>query len=266
MGGCILRNTKPRLSQGRGLFLGIERDQMESDCDQKRCYKCGESKPLDQYWNDSSRPDGRHHRCKECQKAARRTGRPSGRPKTSSIRDEQGRKLCKTCGEWLDISSFTSSSVSSDGLDTRCNKCMVARENRRRSGCVLTYMRIMSASHKRGMPGHSGRRKRLVADSCICTQVLLDLWKEQDGKCAITGLQMTHISGEGRVPTNVSIDRIDASAGYTRDNIQLVCVQVNRMKQELDLDGLKFWCEAILSARTPDAVNTTGMAGNEGSL
>jgi hypothetical protein len=43
-----------------------------------------------------------------------------------------------------------------------------------------------------------------------------------------------------------SLDRIDSTKGYSKDNIQIVCAQVNLMKHELTINELKFWCEKIL--------------------
>lgn len=57
----------------------------------------------------------------------------------------------------------------------------------------------------------------------ITKEDLMILWKSQNGKCAISGLDMTYELGEGRLYTNVSIDQIIPSKGYTADNIQLVC-------------------------------------------
>jgi hypothetical protein len=74
------------------------------------------------------------------------------------------------------------------------------------------------------------------------------IWDKQSGLCAISGVPMTYTKGAGRVPTNLSIDRIDSSLGYTLDNIQLVCYQANLMKSELSIEQLKFWCERILNA------------------
>lgn len=74
---------------------------------------------------------------------------------------------------------------------------------------------------------------------------LEDLYNKQNGKCAISGFDMTYITGSGRVPTNISIDRIDSNIGYVRDNVQLVCIQANKMKAELTMKELKTWVEAI---------------------
>lgn len=77
-------------------------------------------------------------------------------------------------------------------------------------------------------------------------QYLYMLWEQQKGLCAITKIPMTYIKGNGQIPTNVSMDRVDSNKPYEEDNIQLVCTQVNFMKHQLNLEQLKFWCERIL--------------------
>lgn len=77
---------------------------------------------------------------------------------------------------------------------------------------------------------------------------MLDLLEKQKGLCAISGQRITFIKvpNSGRVNTNASIDQIVAGAGYTEDNVQLVCDIVNRMKSDLTPAELQFWCKAIL--------------------
>ncbi len=75
----------------------------------------------------------------------------------------------------------------------------------------------------------------------------MDLWNTQQGKCAKTGITMTHLKGSGKVDTNVSVDRIDNNIKeYNKDNIQLVCYRYNIMKHEMDEPSLAFWCKTIL--------------------
>lgn len=57
---------------------------------------------------------------------------------------------------------------------------------------------------------------------------------------------MTYAAGQGRVATNISLDRIDSTVGYVRGNVQLVCDIANRMKQDLTVDDLRLWCARIL--------------------
>lgn len=62
---------------------------------------------------------------------------------------------------------------------------------------------------------------------------LYDLYSMQDGKCAITGREMTFKkpgSKKKRVATNCSVDRIDSSKGYVKGNIHLVCGAENISK------------------------------------
>lgn len=75
---------------------------------------------------------------------------------------------------------------------------------------------------------------------------MMELYEKQEGKCALSGREMTYITGNGRVPTNISIDRIDSSVGYEEGNVQLVCIQANKMKAELRTDDLLSWCKDIL--------------------
>ena len=55
---------------------------------------------------------------------------------------------------------------------------------------------------------------------------LIDLWRSQKGKCALTGMKMT-LSAPGWSPTRPSVDRIDNKRGYHKDNIRLVWTWVN---------------------------------------
>lgn len=59
---------------------------------------------------------------------------------------------------------------------------------------------------------------------------LLDLWNQQSGKCALTGLPMVHQFGS---PRSASIDRIDSSKGHIKGNVQIICLAINRMKHTL---------------------------------
>ena len=74
------------------------------------------------------------------------------------------------------------------------------------------------------------------------------LYDKQEGLCRYSGLPMTFIKdGTGYHLTNISIDRIDNSIGYTEDNVCLVCLAVNMMKYTLDLNELVDWCKLIAS-------------------
>lgn len=76
-----------------------------------------------------------------------------------------------------------------------------------------------------------------------------DIWKvfeKQNRKCKISGLEISFASSQkNRIDTTASLDRIDSSKGYTKDNIQWVHKIVNRMKNNSsDKDFIKM-CNVI---------------------
>ena len=75
---------------------------------------------------------------------------------------------------------------------------------------------------------------------------LEELYNKQKGLCAISNIPMTYVLYNGHNNTNVSIDRIDSSKGYIKNNIQLVCCIINKMKLNMTLDELLFYCTHII--------------------
>lgn len=57
---------------------------------------------------------------------------------------------------------------------------------------------------------------------------------------------------QGRTFTNVSIDQINPHLGYTKENIQLVCMAVNQMKSDMSIEELYMFCEAIIKTKSND--------------
>lgn len=85
----------------------------------------------------------------------------------------------------------------------------------------------------------------------ISLDYMLGILHGQDGKCAISGQTMTFSKklGQGSVNTNCSIDQIKPDAGYVEGNVQLVCSIVNKMKLDMDMEELYFWCSNILKEK-----------------
>ena len=83
------------------------------------------------------------------------------------------------------------------------------------------------------------RRKR---ECTITLPQLISIYNQQDGRCALTGLLLTH---EANKETNASIDRINSNYGYTVENVQLVCARVNFMKGNLSDCHFVMWCKKV---------------------
>lgn len=62
-------------------------------------------------------------------------------------------------------------------------------------------------------------------------EFLMNMWIDQDGLCAITGLPLAlKTTGKRWSSDLVSLDRIDADKHYTKDNVWLVSQRVNYSK------------------------------------
>lgn len=100
------------------------------------------------------------------------------------------------------------------------------------------------------------KAKKRAKQASLCFSItrdyLIKLFDDQDGKCAITNIPMTFKVGNGRVNTNISIDRIDSNKGYTDDNIWLVCTVVNLMKLNFTMQNFIDYCEAAVRFKRPE--------------
>jgi hypothetical protein len=79
-------------------------------------------------------------------------------------------------------------------------------------------------------------------------------WEKQHGICPYTGWTMKRpVNSTVRrsvSPDSASVDRIDSSKGYTKDNIQFICLMAQYAKNTFqEADVLKF-CEAVVRHRS----------------
>jgi len=71
-----------------------------------------------------------------------------------------------------------------------------------------------------------------------------NLFLKQDRKCALSGLEIKF--GEKSIEHGTaSLDRIDSARGYTKENVQWLHKEVNKMKMDLNEDRFKFLCKII---------------------
>lgn len=86
------------------------------------------------------------------------------------------------------------------------------------------------------------RLRQQEFDPKVDWKYLFDLWVNQNGECAYSGLPL---SIEANHPHSVSLDRIDSSEGYVVGNLQLLSWTVNRMKMDLSEDEFLLICLMI---------------------
>lgn len=64
--------------------------------------------------------------------------------------------------------------------------------------------------------------------------------------CPYLGVELTRIRYKGRQDYNPSLDRIDPTKGYTKDNIEVISDKANRMKNNANLEELIVFANAII--------------------
>lgn len=155
-----------------------------------------------------------------------------------------GLRPCRACGEMLSADSEHFYQRENGCLSSECRNCFRHRSSknqktRHHAGGVdyhLSY--IMRAAR------HRARKASIECN--IDAEFLKVLLEKQGALCAISKIPLTFTKGQGHIPTNASIDRIDPAKGYVKNNIQLVANQVNTMKSNLSLEQLMMWCNLIL--------------------
>lgn len=206
----------------------------------KVCKSCNKELSVDNYWRQPNNKDNYFGKCKICALKLMNNNTLLKQPKL-----EEGIWKCVSCNNFFELNSenFHLDCTISTGFKTRCKKCTLKHR--------LNFTRLNSADSleyylKELIHGAKYRSVRKKINFELSLDFLKELWQKQQGKCAITGLQMTHIILQGRLKTNLSIDRIDSNKGYTIDNTQLVCVAINIMKSTLTMNELKYFSNLIL--------------------
>ena len=86
----------------------------------------------------------------------------------------------------------------------------------------------------------SSERDSLTVDE------LKDILDTQQGLCALSGVQLTKITGKGVISTNASIDRIHAGGLYSKQNIRLVCHYLNSFRGHVSEGEFQWWCRRVV--------------------
>jgi hypothetical protein len=82
-------------------------------------------------------------------------------------------------------------------------------------------------------------KKFLFAEQRDLEANAVELFKSQEGLCALTGLEMLLDGVDGDHQLRCSLDRIDSSGHYERGNLQVVCKFANRWKCASDNEEFK---------------------------
>ena len=128
-----------------------------------------------------------------------------------------------------------------------CQQCVTLQRARKTSATPESYLRVLNVQLK-------SQRLKQDIEYGITTEDVIDMWEMQGGKCALSGMLMTHqrdgtYGDRKKKEFNASIDRINPQGPYVRENVQLVAARVNTMKHTLGEDMFMWWVKNIYEHR-----------------
>lgn len=219
------------------------------------CPACGTERPVGYKQFHIIQTTGKHARCIRCAQRQRpRELRPERSPASCGqcgkvemltrtailLRRKDRRDRCRECAKKAKFKPNTAT----------CGQCGETRvltrpgallANRRGSLCYRCALKSRNYARGKDDPKYKGTAHIPASLLCrwfhgaarreiafqISIEEIEEIWQKQSGKCALTGIPLTHTTSD---PAMASLDRIDSSGPYIAGNVQLVCAVVNRMK------------------------------------
>ena len=130
---------------------------------------------------------------------------------------------------------------------------------------AFTPFRLYISKIKQRMK--SFKIKSKILDFNIDAEFLEKLWEKQKGTCPYTGLKMElrDYSCPSQT-TSASLDRIDSNQGYTKDNVEFVCMSINYAKNEFTKQEILNFIQLIRNGdssliKAPDCESGLNHAG-----
>lgn len=142
--------------------------------------------------------------------------------KLEKISDSSGK--CRACREIFQLSAFKSKT----GFISVCCHCRAADRANRLNEDIYLYFK----SRCRGVASNA-KKSGIYFD--LTPDCLLEAFNLQNGRCFYMDIPMKPLSGAGRLPDLVTVDRIEPELGYTKSNIVLCTWRANAIKNNLTL-------------------------------
>lgn len=206
----------------------------------KHCTRCNEHKPAKYFRFDSRTSSGLKSWCKKCERE--QTKERNQRPEIKAKLAERMREYRKR--------PEAKAGIRATALKKYRRVYGTDRYKQTQKRAAKRYHEKTPRMNIHMALRHAVKRRETI--SPITTDEVMDIWRRQDNKCAISGVAMTW--GKGRImPTSVSIDRLDPDRGYEKDNVRLVCYQVNTFRGRWSDEQMLSMAKAIVANMEPRA-------------
>jgi transcription elongation factor Elf1 len=157
-------------------------------------------------------------------------------------------KTCNRCNKEKLLSEFSVNNKAKDRLQYRCRVCDVEYQAQRREANKDQFAEY-SREYQRNRRKDFDYRLQMLINASKQRARLNDREHDinvddikaiypADNCCPIFGLKL-EFNGAGFRDSSPSIDRVDSTKGYTRDNIQIISWKANRIKGAASLQDLE---------------------------
>ncbi len=173
-------------------------------------------------------------------------------------------QLCIACNTVKPLSEFPKRGIKQNYVflgtvqstyDNRCNACKAAyaKEFRKKNPGyrgtgklkrIPKEDRLLASAISHRLTCATGRSKKSnLPLPSVDRDYLYQLFKKQDGKCAVSGVTMKIEKG---AVTCLSLDQITPGLGYVEGNIQWVAWAVNRAKGDMSTEIFHDMCRQVV--------------------
>lgn len=160
-------------------------------------------------------------------------------------------KKCNYCGEEKPLTEFYESQRGS-----KCKLCLleqtrIYKKNRRKDSEFKSKEKLKYQERKIRLWGNillQHSKSRNIENTLVLNDIF-EMYEKQNGLCfwfkipIIPSLQNKH-------PQQPSLDRLDRTKGYTKDNVVLTCYSANIGRNESDLDVWRNFVELLINNNT----------------
>lgn len=147
-------------------------------------------------------------------------------------------KRCRTCREDRPIREFAKAPSNKSGVKNQCRTCDADYHERWRTANKAYERERVAAAH-RSDPARkmlSGAKRRAASKGLPFSLKYEDIHIPE--LCPVLGIRLFVGDGEAG-PNSPSLDRIDNSRGYTKDNVLVVSYRANTLKSSASLAELR---------------------------
>jgi hypothetical protein len=155
--------------------------------------------------------------------------------------EKKGTMKCRVCNIEKKLEYFPKGVRKYKTWQTQCYDC----KNVKRTANTLEWSKTapLEEIFKEQLYNANKRATKRGKYTCdITVAELIEIYNKQSGKCYISGRELkTEVGHLDRI----SIDRIDSTKGYTKENVGLVCSQINLIKLDMSVELLLTYVKDI---------------------